>query len=1292
MDHDLTPAQLTPSEAMQAKLTLQKQAAIAVIEADNDARLRRALLRQHQAIQYVYHTGQRVFYWRDAPGGAGPKLRWKGPATVVMTEEGRTGPATNTYWVTHGTTLLRVSGEHLRPDLNHQDDTDPIIRAKNALDQIRGRSTTLYTDLQKTNKRKRSEVVTEDEDDTEMTPALPETTTATAPEQPQDHWDVEEDGITWHRIHVVPRQALYVPSGDSQAPHEHFQDLRRTTILRPGQPQKNRTVLQDDWRLPDASRSMPFSWTGTTTFILRTDRGAPPGDDDVQMEQQPTAPLPPTAGTEEHDNSPEPTTGSTTTGIMTPAMPPGDPPAAAPAEHTGPPPSSSGEPEPPPSVLGDATYDEQVTIPEHQQAVYNTPERQESFQERRSRYDKQETLSFYAPTDNRVRYGPNKEPFETLRTSPYSKPKAPDPEEALTMSTYDADLTKADNMTLPPGWKLENGYLTLDECRDEWTLYGDKLVRRHYIPRNKLFDPISKGANCPLPTHYLSKDRQTLGTGNINKYDKYDRWKQKKDEDTTYSWTGRTVFKVLPAFRLLAKEAFYNASQGHQTYIEPPTEQAEHSYTAAATGKTRKDQLNERQMTVADRLAFMEAKKKELESFFQNDVWEMIHDDGSTPQDRILKAHFILKWTKWPNGEPRAKARLITQGFKDPDALSGQLSTDSPTLSRIGRNYILSICANTGWSNFSADVSAAFLQGKEHPSHRTLWIKLPPDARRLLGINDKDGDKALMRLKKPMYGLCDAPRAWYSEARERITKLGAIVHPLDPCLFMAYDYDAPEDTWTTQADDNGNNVKHPPLIGLFGLHVDDVLGCGNMHNKNFQAFLKSLKQTFNFRTWAQDTDMDYCGATIHRVNEHHHELHHSKYLKPISFEDGPDTQPVTDKQRTMLRGTIGALQWPATQSSPHLQAMVSQLAGQVSKATLATLREANKCLRYAKSYSDVGLKYQKLGPTSELTLIGYSDAAFASRSDLTSQGGQLILMVHKDVTNGAEGSYHLIDWRSWKLPRVARSSLAAESQAASETADSLLYAAAFWKLIWSPYLALQDSNMAKLQHPPKMVIDAKALYDLLVKQDLQTGSQTDKQTSIEVLVTKDKLSCTGASIAWVSSELQFADGMTKHSAAALLAQRLRSHITCRRPDPNFTAAKKKTVEQRKSSQMRYAVTKPTAQLALLASLATTTTAHSTNLTEPPTDNMDYQNFTFLAVFTVMVALLVNMALNYFTNRQVRTRHLKDATSQTSYSDLTTLVNHRKKEQQLEKTWTASKSSSNKPSEPTELCRPIMKKK
>ena len=185
----------------------------------------------------------------------------------------------------------------------------------------------------------------------------------------------------------------------------------------------------------------------------------------------------------------------------------------------------------------------------------------------------------------------------------------------------------------------------------------------------------------------------------------------------------------------------------------------------------------------------METKRKELESFFQNDVWEMV------PKKRLNTSRSNPEGpcTSSSNGP---SGRMVSPGQRPgrpiPDALSGTLSTDSPTLSRAGRNFILSI-ANTGWNTFSADVSTAFLQGKEHPSHRTLWIQLPADARRMLGIDNEHSTTSLMRLRKPMYGLRDAPRAWYTEAREHIAKLGAVVHPLDPCLFLVHDYEAPED-------------------------------------------------------------------------------------------------------------------------------------------------------------------------------------------------------------------------------------------------------------------------------------------------------------------------------------------------------------------------------------------------------------------------------------------------------------------------------------------------------------------
>ena len=85
---------------------------------------------------------------------------------------------------------------------------------------------------------------------------------------------------------------------------------------------------------------------------------------------------------------------------------------------------------------------------------------------------------------------------------------------------------------------------------------------------------------------------------------------------------------------------------------------------------------------------------------------------------------------------------------------------------------------------------------------------------------------------------------------------------------------------------------------------------------------------------------------------------------------------MTESERTQLRGLLGALQWPATQSSRHLQAMVSMLSGEVTKATVKTLEAANKALRFAKSNADVGLDHRKIGNKDEITFVAYSDASF----------------------------------------------------------------------------------------------------------------------------------------------------------------------------------------------------------------------------------------------------------------------------------------------------------------------------
>ena len=522
------------------------------------------------------------------------------------------------------------------------------------------------------------------------------------------------------------------------------------------------------------------------------------------------------------------------------------------------------------------------------------------------------------------------------------------------------------------------------------------------------------------------------------------------------------------------------------------------------------------------------------------------------------------------------------------------------------------------WCPFTSDISTAFLQGKAHSKERTLWI-----ARQLLGM--QDGDSRVMQLHKPMYGLCDAPRAWYMEAVDRILSIPNVVrHPLDACLFMVYDN---KQTSQLQHPATGGEQQQAPgsLVALFGIHVDDLLGCGDINNQVYKEVKEQLHKLFSFRMWEEKKNLQYCGCDIIQ-EDNRITLQQTAYLhkqKPITIQPQRKAQPnepLTHKETTQLRALVGSLQWPSTQSAPHLQCAVSQLAGKVSKGTVASLELGNKVLRMAKSNADVGLHYHTLGSVNDITFLVFSDATYASRDDLSSQGGYLLCMVHHNVINGMEDHYNILDWRSWKLARVARSSLSAESQAASESADALLFTCLFWNLIFHPYLPLEDSSSAQLQHRPAHVIDAKALYDLLTKDEIQASIGADKRTAVETLVAQDKLKVCQAHIRWVSSERQYADGMTKTEAAQLLADRLRTHRTKLISDDSFQASKKKSPEQRKQAAQMFATKRTSKALTALAMAAQATTATATNHSNDTTHQTDTtfnSNNLFVLFFTIL---------------------------------------------------------------------------
>ena len=89
-----------------------------------------------------------------------------------------------------------------------------------------------------------------------------------------------------------------------------------------------------------------------------------------------------------------------------------------------------------------------------------------------------------------------------------------------------------------------------------------------------------------------------------------------------------------------------------------------------------------------------------------------------------------------------------------------------------------------------------------------------------------------------MYGLCDAPRAWYDEASRRLEQAGFTKHPLDACLFLYF---------------------APDLQCAIGLHVDDLLGT----SEHKDAIKKNLMELFAFRDFLEDQDtFEFLGVHV----------------------------------------------------------------------------------------------------------------------------------------------------------------------------------------------------------------------------------------------------------------------------------------------------------------------------------------------------------------------------------------------------------------------------------------------
>ena len=239
----------------------------------------------------------------------------------------------------------------------------------------------------------------------------------------------------------------------------------------------------------------------------------------------------------------------------------------------------------------------------------------------------------------------------------------------------------------------------------------------------------------------------------------------------------------------------------------------------------------------------------------------------------------------------------------------------------------------------------------------------------------------MYRIRKYIYGLPDAGRAYYEAYSTHLQEGGYVRTVSDPCLFTKIDGRSRVYVWC---------------------HVDDTFICAS-EKEELEKFQQHVRKMFDI-TVMQNVD-EYLGLKLQYVNNGDVLMTQPKLLSQVTEEfavelsshfprsttapqrkaamQSTDTTPIS--QTTYLH-LLGALLY-LTKTRPDIATAVSFGATHSAKPTKGDYLELLHCLNYLKCTKSHGLLLRAGVPGRELQLTCYVDASYLTHADSKSHTG-----------------------------------------------------------------------------------------------------------------------------------------------------------------------------------------------------------------------------------------------------------------------------------------------------------------
>ncbi|KAJ0970051.1 hypothetical protein J5N97_022928 [Dioscorea zingiberensis] len=303
------------------------------------------------------------------------------------------------------------------------------------------------------------------------------------------------------------------------------------------------------------------------------------------------------------------------------------------------------------------------------------------------------------------------------------------------------------------------------------------------------------------------------------------------------------------------------------------------------------------------------------------------------------------------------------------------------------------------------DVKSAFLNGE---LEEEVYVCQPP------GYEKKNNEEKVFKLRKALYGLRQAPRAWYSKLDRSLASLGFERSPHEHAVYKRC------------------TGKSSLLIGVY---VDDLIIIGSNHEE-IKRFKRQMMEKFNM------SDLGllsyYLGIEVCQTS-HGISLcqsgYASKILEKTGMADCNSCQtPMEPRLKlsknsedsfvdaTFYRSIIGSLRY-LVNTRPDIAYAIGIVSRFMEKPTSQHLAAVKQILRYIRGTLNLGCYYTRM-EQGMAKLVGYSD------SDLSGDVDD-----HRSTTGVAYFlGGNLVTWVSQKQKVVALSSCEAEYIAATTAA------------------------------------------------------------------------------------------------------------------------------------------------------------------------------------------------------------------------------------------------------------------